>query len=82
MTQWIGYLAAILTTACYIPQALHVLRERKTEGISLFAYSVLFCGVASWLMYGILMSDWPIILANGCTLPFLVFIIVMKLRLK
>jgi MtN3 and saliva related transmembrane protein len=81
MSEWVGYAAAFLTTACYIPQIWHVLRERKAAGISLPAYLVLFLGIALWMTYGILIASWPIILANGITLPLLFTIIVMKLRL-
>jgi MtN3 and saliva related transmembrane protein len=81
MTEWVGYMAAFLTTACYIPQAWHVVRERRTEGISLLAYLALFTGVALWMVYGIMIARWPIIVANGVTLPLLFVIIVMKLRL-
>jgi MtN3 and saliva related transmembrane protein len=82
MTEWIGYLAAVLTTACYLPQALHVIRERNTAGISLLAYVTLFVGVALWTVYGILIGRWPIILANAMTLPLLLVVLVMKVRLK
>ena len=78
---WIGSAAAAFTTACYFPQALHVVRTRKTAGISLFAYLTLFTGVALWTVYGILIASWPLILANGITLPVLLTIIVMKIRL-
>ena len=80
MTILIGYLAALLTTACYIPQALHVLRERRTEGISLLAYSTLFCGVTLWAVYGLLLGDWPLILANAISLVLIFVILVVKIR--
>ena len=80
--QWIGFAAALLTTGCYIPQALHVVRSRNTGGISLLGYSALFCGVFLWLVYGIMVKDWPLILANGITLPLLAIVLFMKLRHK
>lgn len=81
MNDLIGYLAAFLTTACYIPQTLHVLRERKTHGISLFAYLTLTTGITFWVLYGVLIGNWPIILCNGVTLPLLLVIVAMKIRL-
>jgi len=77
----IGLFAAILTTACYIPQTLHVFKSRKTDGISLLGYSTLFAGVSLWLIYGIMLGDLPLILANGITLPLILAIIIMKIRL-
>jgi MtN3 and saliva related transmembrane protein len=81
MTQWIGYLAALITTACYVPQAMHVIRSRQTAGISLLAYSMLFTGVALWALYGVLIVDWPLILANVISLGLIGTILAMKLRL-
>ena len=82
MTEFIGFLAAILTTACYIPQAVHVLRTRNTGGISLLAYSTLFLGIALWIIYGIFISSMPIMLANAITLPLVGTVIVLKLKHK
>ena len=82
MTEIIGYIAALLTTFCYLPQAWHVLKHRNTAGISLFAYSILFCGVSLWLVYGIMIHSIPVILANALSLPFQAIIILMKIRLK
>jgi len=81
LADWIGYMAAIATTACYVPQALHIIRERRTAGISLMAYSLLLWGVGLWLIYGILVASWPIILANAASFILIFIIVVMKLRL-
>jgi MtN3 and saliva related transmembrane protein len=80
-TEFIGYGAAVCTTICYIPQAIHVVYERKTAGISLLAYFTLFIGALLWTTYGILLGNWPLILANGITLPLIFTVLVMKIRL-
>lgn len=80
MTEWIGLMAAVLTTGCYVPQALHVIRERTTSGISLIAYIALLIGVTLWCIYGILISNIPLILANGITTPLVLIVVVMKIR--
>jgi MtN3 and saliva related transmembrane protein len=82
MTELIGYAAAIITTACYIPQAWHVISTRRTAGISLFAYTMLFTGVLLWTVYGILLVNWPLIAANFITSALVLVILVMKIRLK
>ena len=81
MTDLIGFLAAIITTICYVPQAWHVIRSRQTAGLSLLAYSMLFTGVSLWAVYGILKMDWPLILANLISLLLIGTILVMKIRL-
>ena len=76
----IGYLAAFLTTCSFVPQAWHTFRTRNVTGISLGMYSVFACGVALWLVYGLLLSAWPIVIANAITLGLALAILAMKIR--
>ena len=76
----VGYIAATLTTASFIPQAWHTFRTKDVRGISLSMYSAFTVGVSLWLVYGVLLGAWPIVLANGITLSLASFILVMKLR--
>ena len=76
----IGYLAAALTTCSFVPQALHTFRTRDVAGISLGMYSVFTAGVALWLLYGLALSAWPIVVANAVTLALAGAILGMKLR--
>ena len=64
----IGTIAASLTTLSFLPQAILVLRTRETRGISLGMYSVFTFGVALWIIYGITLNAWPVIIANAVTL--------------
>jgi MtN3 and saliva related transmembrane protein len=78
----IGSLAACLTTASFVPQAWHTFRSRDVSGISLGMYSLFTVGVALWLVYGLLMDAWPIIIANAITTSLALMILVMKLRFR
>lgn len=76
----IGTLAAVLTTASFVPQAWLTWRTRNVAGISLGMYSAFTLGVALWLIYGLLLQAWPIVLANAVTLTLASAILVMRLR--
>lgn len=76
----IGSIAAFLTTASFVPQALHTFQTKDVRGISLGMYSAFTAGVSLWLVYGILLSAWPIIIANAITVSLALAILVMKLR--
>lgn len=76
----IGYFAAFLTTVAYIPQTVKVLRSKSTQSLSLGMFSLIFCGITLWLVYGFLISDWPLIWANGITLVLAGTILWMKIR--
>jgi len=80
LTEWIGFAAASLTTASFVPQALHTFQTKDVRGISLGMYSAFTAGVSLWLVYGILLSAWPIIIANAITVSLALAILVMKLR--
>lgn len=76
----IGLAAAFVTTFCWLPQALRIVRTRDTRAISLSAYGAFTLGVALWLVYGIARSDLPIIMANTVTLALQMTIVGLKLR--
>jgi MtN3 and saliva related transmembrane protein len=78
-TDTLGYLAATLTTASFLPQAALTLRTRDVSGISLGMYSAFTAGVALWLLYGWRIGEWPIIIANALTLALAATILVTKL---
>jgi len=75
----IGYGAAILTTAAFVPQALKSWLSRDLSGVSLSMYSLFTLGVALWLLYGILLQSWPIILANLITLVLASLVLSLKI---
>lgn len=76
----LGYVAALITTASFLPQAWLTFRTRKANAVSSTMYVVLCLGVSLWLAYGVMLAAWPIILANAVTLAISVFILAMKLR--
>jgi MtN3 and saliva related transmembrane protein len=77
---FVGIVAAILTTAAFIPQAWHTWKTRHAEGISLGMYTIFTIGVALWFAYGLIIGAWPVIVANGVTLILALFILGMKIR--
>ena len=81
-SELVGYLAASLTTASFVPQAWLTFRTKNVSGISLGMYSVFTVGVALWLVYGLLAGAWPVVVANAVTLALAIAILVMKLRYR
>jgi len=80
LREGIGIAAACLTTLSFVPQALHTLRTRDVSGISLGMYSAFTLGVALWLVYGLILGAWPVIIANLATLALASSILAMRLR--
>lgn len=80
LTEAVGGVAAVLTTFCWLPQALRTVRLRDTRAISLPAQIAFAAGLALWLAYGLLIGSWPLIGANALSLAFVGVIIGTKLR--
>lgn len=64
----LGLFAATLTTLAFLPQVIKTWRMKSAEGLSLGTFSMFCVGVFCWLVYGLLIEDLPVILANAVTL--------------
>jgi len=76
----VGMTGAVLTTVCWLPQALKTIRERETRSISLPATGLFTLGMALWLVYGVALIDWPLIGSSVVTLALMLVILGLKLR--
>ena len=76
----VGMTGAVLTTVCWLPQALKIIRERETSAISLPGTAMFTLGMALWLVYGVALIDWPLIASSVITLALMVVIMALKLR--
>jgi len=81
-TDELGYVAALLTTIAFAPQAWLTWKTRSADGISLPMYLLFSYGIVLWGLYGLLIHSWPVVVANGLTLVQAVFILAMKLGLR
>lgn len=76
----IGYLAATLTTAAFLPQVVQVWQSKSTKDLSLPTLLSFIAGVSMWLIYGLLLNSSPIIVANAVTL--LLNLVILRFKLK
>ena len=80
LIDFIGVTGAALTTLCWLPQALKVIRERETRALSLLATAGFTAGVGLWLVYSLAIGDWPLIGSDAVTLALMLPILATKLR--
>lgn len=76
----IGLIAALCTTVSYIPQVVKCWKTRKAGDLSLKMLLTLAAGLALWVAYGIINSDWVIIAANTVSLLLLGNLLLFKLH--
>src|SRR5688572_5319376 len=79
-TQIIGLVAGTLTSSSLIPQLVKTVKEKKAEDVSLGMLFVLMLGVATWVVYGILREDMPIIITNSFSLALNIAMIVLRFK--
>ncbi|MBC7536167.1 MAG: SemiSWEET transporter [Ferruginibacter sp.] len=78
----VGIVASICTAMSTLPQLFKLLKEKTAEGISIFMLMVLFAGVGTWIIYGVLKKDWIIIISNSCSLIINVVLTILTLKYK
>lgn len=74
----IGLVAGTLTSLATIPQVIKTLKSRHVRDLSIWQPLLITIGVALWLIYGILIYDLPLIIANITPLVCNAMLIGMK----
>jgi MtN3 and saliva related transmembrane protein len=75
----IGIIAGIFTTSSFIPQIVKIVRTQRVRDLSLMMFLLCTAGIIMWLIYGMLIRELPIILANSVGLGFCGFILGAKI---
>jgi MtN3 and saliva related transmembrane protein len=78
----IGYVAGFLTTLSFVPQVLRAYRTRSVNDLSWIWLLIFMSGLAGWLTYGLILNDWPMILANTMTISLCAVLMLMKVRFR
>ena len=76
----VGFLAAFLTMFGFLPQVIKIYRTKSVKDLSLWAILQFILGIFLWLIYGIHLKNFVIILANSVT--FLILLVALVLFLK
>jgi MtN3 and saliva related transmembrane protein len=81
-TQIVGLFAGICTSSSLLPQLFKTVKEKKADDISKWMLFVLMTGVATWIVYGILRDDLPIIITNSFSLLLNILMIILRIKYK
>ena len=77
--EYVGYLAAVLGTICWIPQTWKTWRTRETKDLSLWANSLILATVSCWLLYGLMIGSLPLIVGNTISILAVGAIVIAEL---
>lgn len=78
----LGLLAGALTVVAFLPQLLKVWKTRSTRDISLGMFSIFCIAVFLWFVYGLLINNVPVMVANFLVCIQALIILAFKLRYK
>lgn len=72
MEAWeiVGLIASIFVPLAFFPQTMKTIIKRDTKNISLICYSVFFIGVVSFLIFGVIVNNLPMIICETITAVF------------
>ena len=74
----IGMVAAVLTTAAFLPQVFHTYKTKDVSGLSYPMLFMFVTGIALWLLYGFLLGSPSLIFANSVTIISVGFLVYFK----
>jgi MtN3 and saliva related transmembrane protein len=78
--EYLGYIAATLTTFSFLPQVIRVYQTNDTRAISLKMYAMFVSGVCFWFLYGISIGKLPIVIANFITIILAGLVLLKKIK--
>lgn len=81
-SDFLGYVAGLLTTIAFVPQLAKTWRSRSARDLSWGMLATFSTGVLLWLVYGVLTRAWPVILANGVTFALALALLTLKIRFR
>jgi MtN3 and saliva related transmembrane protein len=76
---YLGFLAGILTTIGFLPQVIKSYKSKSAKDVSLRQPLLLLAGMLLWLVYGIHLQDWAIMLANTVSIALNICIVILKI---
>ncbi len=76
----IGLIAGTCTTISFLPQVIKTFKTKETKDISMSMYIVLATGILLWMIYGILIKDLPVILANSISFVLAIIVLILKIK--
>lgn len=79
-TTIIGSVAAFFTTIAYVPQAIKIYKTRHTRDLSIWMLVILTAGIFLWTIYGVLIKNDILILANSVSLVISGYVLTMKVK--
>jgi MtN3 and saliva related transmembrane protein len=74
----LGLIAGAVTSMGYLPQLYRGYKTKKLKDISYYMPLVLAIGMSLWLLYGVFLEAFAVIVANAFGITCSIVLIIMK----
>lgn len=66
--EFLGYACGLCTTVAFLPQTIKSIKSRDVSGLSWLTYTIYCIGCALWMLYGVYLESFQMVLFNAVTL--------------
>mgnify|MGYP001561892283 CR=1 FL=1 len=80
ITEIIGYTAAVAGTLIMIPQVIKSLKTKKVDDLAWGMLVLFLLNCVLWVIYGVLITAWPVIISNSIVLLIIIFQSILKYK--
>jgi MtN3 and saliva related transmembrane protein len=77
---WVGIVGGILTSISMLPQLIKIIKEKDAKNVSIIMIIVLICGLSTWIVYGVMREDWPLIITNSFSVLVNTLILIFRIK--
>jgi MtN3 and saliva related transmembrane protein len=78
----IGTCSGFISSVTFLPQVIKIYQTKSAKDLSFGTLFFLVLGVSLWLVYGILKTDYPIIITNALVLTMVLVMVYFKFKFK
>ena len=80
--QLVGHAGALLTSITFVPQLHKAWTSKSVGDLSITMMVIVFCSNIVWIVYGVTLMLWPVILANAVVALVSFVLIYLKFAFK
>jgi len=78
----VGHLGAFLSSITFLPQVYKTWQSKRVADLSLSMLLIVFASTVVWLVYGVNLQLWPVIICNGIICALSILLIYFKIVFK
>jgi MtN3 and saliva related transmembrane protein len=79
---WLVSVVGIATGAAYVPQVLRLWKRRTSDDVSVLTYLLFMGGQVIYLVYGVRIHQWPLIIGMAANLAGSIGVVASALHFR